>query len=364
MAQSSYQLINLISNITLNWPFSFSGAPFILDINDVNPDQNGRTITLPNALLATAGQNFIFNNVSGFSFEILANDSSTIITTIITGEIVQLYLTNVSTANGTWRVIPYGSGTSAITQFTAESTDSSIDIANGTVTPPTGVIDFKLPTSIYNLNNIVDTGFIVVDSLSPLTFKTVTFLSDSNLVITDPDGIAGDPVFNLSTTTIGPVASINVGDMVITGEVITNTTNGGNIQLSSSGSGEVQLNGVRIDANGNIFGINNFVAPKAFAVFTDTITGMTNTIVVEESTNIVSVTGSAGSYVITFTTPMSSANYAVMITMGTTEGNLPFISTGYFLLRETTSVTITVTDASGQLVLSAPNGISVMIMST
>jgi hypothetical protein len=210
---------------------------------------------------------------------------------------------------------------------------------------------------------ITEPGFVVVTKVSPLTFSTVSLLSTSNLVITNPSGGA-DPVFDLSTSSIGPISSVDVGDMVLTGEIITNTNVGGNIQLSSSSTGLIQLNGISIDANSNISGITNLVAPKAFCVFTDTITGPSNTIVVQDQTNVSGVTGSAGTYVITFTTPMDTSNYAVMITMGTSEGDLPFVSTGYFLVRETTSVTITVTDASGQLVLSAPHGISVMIMST
>lgn len=371
MSQSSYQLLNLTLGIThLSWPFSFNAGPYILDINDINPDAGGQSLQLPNALLANAGQNFIINNISGFSFNILANDGTTVITTVASGDIVQLYLIQVDTNNGTWRVIPFGGGTAAITQFTAESTDSSIIITNGVVTSPTGVINFQLPESIENLNTLANTGFLVVTGVSPLTFGTVTLLSTSNLTIANPDGITNgnvaDPVFDLSSSSIGPISSIEVGDMVLTGEVISNTTTNKNIQLSSTGTGSIQLNGVNIDANGNISGITNFVAPKAFCVFTDTISGTSNTIVVQDETNVSGVTGSAGTYVISFTTPMDTTNYGVVITMGTTEGSLPFISTGYFLqnLRTESSVTIIVTDASGQLVLSAPNGISIMIMST
>ncbi len=363
MAQSTYQLINLTSSVNLNWPFSFSSGLSVMDINEIDANRSGWSITLPDATLATRGQNFIFNNVGGFVFEILANDGLMDIYIVSSGQIIELYLIDNSTKNGIWRRIPYGAGASSITQFTAESSNNSIDITDGTVTPPMGIIDFKLPTSITNLNTLASTGILVVSSLAPLTFKTVTFLSDTNLDITNADGIAGDPVISLSSN-IGPISEIKVGEMVITGEVITNATAGENIKLSSTGSGLVQLNGININASANISGITNFVAPKAFCVFTDTVRGSLPPIVVEQSTNVASVTGSRGNYLITFITPMADNNYAVLITMGTTEGSLPFISTGYFLLRETTSVTITVTDASGQLVLSAPNGISVMVMST
>ncbi len=73
---------------------------------------------------------------------------------------------------------------------------------------------------------------------------------------------------------------------------------------------------------------------------------------------------SAGTYKLTFTKAMSSLNYGVFITLGSTGGDLPFISNAYVIVKELTYVTIIVTDASGELVLSAPYGVSVMVMST
>lgn len=375
MAQSSYQLISLISDIVLTWPFSFVGPPTVADINDVNPNQNGWTAAMPDATLAPVGQNIVFNNVSAFSFQIIANDLITIIATIAAGEVVTLYLydnTTVPASNGLWRVIPYGGGTNAITALTAQSTDSSITITNGAITPPGGTINFKLPLSLTNLNTTISAiGFPVITGLSPLTWTTVNFLSDSNISIDHPDGTTGDPVFSLAST-IGPLTSLMVGNFTISGEIITNDTTNGNIQLSTNGTGQVQINGVGIDISGNLIGVNNLTVngtfnnpftPKAWCVFTDTIFGISNLIVIQNQANIASITGSAGTYTINFTTPMSSINYGVFITLGSTGGSLPFISNAYWIVRQTTSVTIIVTDASGELVLSAPYGVSVTVMS-
>jgi|SRR5271154_3407692 len=368
MAQSSYQLINLTSDIVLTWPFSFVGPPTVADINDVSPNQNGWTIAMPDATLAPVGQNVVFNNVSAFSFQIIANDLITVIATIASGEVVTLYLydnTTVPASNGLWRVIPYGNGTNAITALTAQSTDSSITITNGAITPPGGVINFQLPASLTNLNTtITKIGFAVITGLSPLTWTTVDFLSDSNISITNPDGTTGDPVFSLAST-IGPLTSLMVGNFTISGEVITNDTVNGNIQIVTNGTGQVQINGVNIDTSGNITGINNFVTPKAFCMFTDTIVGNSNDIVIYDQQNVATVTGSAGAYTITFLSSMISSTYGVIITLGSTGGDFPFISNGYFISssRSVDSVSIVITDASGELVLSTPNGVTVMILS-
>jgi hypothetical protein len=375
MAQSSYQLINLTSDIVLTWPFSFLSPPTVADINDISPNQAGWTIAMPDATLAPVGQNVVFNNVSAFSFQIVANDLITVIATITAGEVATLYLydnTTVPATNGLWRVIPFGGGTNAITALTAQSTNSSVTITNGVITPPGGVINFQLPTSLTNLNTTISSiGFAVITGLSPLTWTTVDFLSDSNISITHPDGTTGNPVVSLAST-IGPITSLIVGNLTLSGDIITNNTTNGNIQLSTNGTGQVQINGVSTDINGNLTGINNLTVngtfnnpftPKAWGVFTDTIFGTSNLIVIQTQANVASITGGAGTYTINFTTPMSSINYGVFITLGSTGGSLPFISNAYWIVRQTTSVTIIVTDASGELVLSAPYGVSVMIMS-
>lgn len=371
MAQNSYQLINLTANIVLTWPFSFAGGPVVDDINDVTTAANGFTITLPNATLATNGQTILFNNISSHSFSILANDGVTVLDLLSSGSVIELYLYDSSTPNGSWRIIPYGSGTNSITAFVAESTDSSITITGGGVTPPGGVIDFQLPTSITNLNNVVTKGFPIITGTAPLTWAVVDLVAGENITITNPNGSNGGPVINLGTTITG-INSMGVGNLTISGDVITNNVTNGNIQLSTNGTGQAQINGVTIDINGNLAGINNLTVngffnnpftPKAFCVFTDTIVGNSNLIVIQNQANITSITGAAGTYTLTFTTPMPSINYGVVITIGSTGGSLPFISNGYFIVRTTTYVTIIITDASGALVTSVPNGATVMLMS-
>lgn len=363
MAQSSYQLIDLITDIELTWPFTFAGAIVVLDINDINPSQNGWTIAMPNATLGVDGQNFIFNNISGFSFQIVANDLVTVLATVTAGQVIQMYLIDTTTVNGTWRIIPYGGGTNAITQITAQSTDNTINITNGVVTPPSGVINFKLPTSLANLLGVNSTDFLVVTSTNPLTFGTSQLIGSTNVTVSDGTGLSGNVILDLASTLTG-LTSIEVNSINLTGTaIITNTDTNGNIQISTNGTGKFQANGVSIDTSGNITGINNFIAASAFCFFTDTLVGLNNVIVIGNNANTTSLTGSGGVYTMTFATPMPNANYGVIISLGSDGGVLPFVSNAYFITRTTTAVTIEVTDASGSLVLSAPHGVTIMIMS-
>jgi hypothetical protein len=362
MAQNSYQKLILVEDLVLTWPSSFNGGPVITDINDIEVIGTPRTLTLPAANLVSAGQNFIINNIDGPDFDLLYNDGSTVLSTIPEGEAFQFYLIDASTANGEWRKITPLGGFNGIVSLTAQSTYSSITITGSPVTPPNGIINFKLPESITNLNKLNATDFLIVATTNPLTFKTVELLGGENITITEGNGLGSDPVIDLNTT-ITSINSLTVGEMTFSGNLITNDVTNGNIQLVTNGTGNIQMNGVNIDVDGNISGINNFIGASAFFFFTDTIVGMSNQIVLRDQVNISSVTGSAGTYIGHFSSPMPNLNYAVFISLGSTGGSLPFISNAYVIVRELTSVTIIVTDASGELVLSAPHGVSVMVMS-
>lgn len=367
MAQQTYQEIFLVENLTLTWPSGFNGSPVINDINNVNVQVSNDDLLLimPDARLVSPGQTFLFNNISdnGHSFTLMKNDGVTGIVEIPVGQYFQIYLTDNSTANGEWSLITPLGGFNGIVGITALSPDNSVIITGSPATPPIASLTFKLPTSLSKLNAVNSTDFLVVTQTTPsLDFTTVELLGGENITITGGNGLGANPVIDLNTT-ITSLNSITVGDMTLSGNVITNNTDNGNIQIVTNGTGSIQLNGLTIDSSGALSGLTNFIGLSAFCIFTDTLVGMSNQIVIQQKSNVTTVTGSAGTYVINFATPMPNINYGVSITIGSTGGALPFISNGYFIVRELTYVTIIVTDASGELVLSAPHGVSVMITS-
>jgi len=372
-AQVSYQLINLTDNITLSWPSSFTSSIVAAGYNDVLPTADGYIITLPDATLGAIGSDTIFSNVSVYEFDIHTNDG-VFLHTVNPGEIVDFKLYDNSTNAGLWRIIPFGGGYNGIVSFTAQSTDNTIVITNGNnVQPPGATINFQLPTSITNLNNVATTGFPVIKTTGPLTWGTVQLVAGTNIAITDPDGINASPVINLNDNVAG-LASLQVGSLEMTGSELTTTATDGNVLITSDGDGFVIINDVTIDTNGKMV-VNGELdvtgtftspfTPKAWCTFTDILTLSSNDITLEASANVSSVTGANGIYTINFTTPLSTVNnYGVLITMGTTGGTLPFVSHGFWTVREANYVTISIVDASGQLVASAPQGVTVMIMST
>ncbi len=379
MAQSSYQQINLTADITLSWPFSFQAPPVIADINNINASAGNFKIILPDATLASPGQNILFNNISVNAFRIMNNDGTTQITSIAAGEVFYLYLSDTSTVNGTWTPVPFGGGISNINSVIATSSNNTITITNGSLTPPGGSINFSLTDSMTNLNSLGKTpGFLVSKGTNPLTWVTRELLGGGNIVVNDSDGFAADPVFVLANA-LTDITSAAIGNLQLSGDIITtNITNGG-IQVSSAGTGKVSINGLQIDTSANITGGNNltltgsltvggsFVSPKtpkAFFTFTDTLVPASNKISILDSSNVSTITGSNGVYTITFTTAMSSTNYGVVFGLGSTGGSTPYVSHPFYIStsKTTSSFSIAIVDAGGVLVTSVPNGITGMIM--
>ena len=360
MSQNSYQLITLTANIVLSWPSSFGSGPVVCDINDVNTAQNGYTITMPNATLVPNGTSAIFNNISGYSFTILASDGVTTITSVATGVIYNLYLYNNSTTNG------------------SESTDSSINISNGTVTAPSGTINFKLPASLTALNAVSNTGFPVISAINNGvdTWSTVSITAGDNILITNGNGVDGNPVINVNPS-MTALTAVTVGNFNITGSSISPVGSNTGLSFTSNGTGTLTFNGITIDGSSNITSVNNLTIngtltnsfiPVAWCMFTDTIIGTSgNIIVIQDKANVATVTGAGGAYTINFTTALSNNKYGVLVTVGTDiTGATPIVNHGFSIYAAQTvnSCRIAVVDASGEFVIDAPRGITVQILSS
>lgn len=375
-AQYPYQLINLTANITLVWPTSFGTGIAAAGYNEITTSQDGYIITLPDATLASPGVDVIFSNLSSYNFVVHKSDGTTLYT-VNSGVIVDLKLYDNSTAAGGWRIIPFLGGYSGITSFTAQSTDNTITITNGNnVQPPGATINFQLPTSIKNLNNVATTGFPVITATAPLTWTTRSLEAGNNITIDNSNGITDNPQIGLNDSLSG-LTSVQVGNFVLSSNILTSNQTNGTLDFASTGTGYLILNDVTIDASGNMVVNGNLevdgtfknpFTPKAWCTFTDILNNTVHDITVAAGANVaLSPSGvefvSTGNYKINFTTALANINYGVMITLGTTGGSTPLVSHGFYAVKETSYVTITIVNASGQLVSSVPNGVTVTIMS-
>lgn len=112
-ADLAYRAVSLTASVTLVWPnLAASSTNTAAQKLDVTPSAAGWVITMPDATLASTGQDVLFNNVGSFSFTV--NDSAgTLLLTVAAGEEWFLYLRGNSTAAGTWRSVQMGAGTSS-----------------------------------------------------------------------------------------------------------------------------------------------------------------------------------------------------------------------------------------------------------
>lgn len=354
----SYAGINFDTNIILSWSVQVPGI-VIGDLNNMNPADNGFTVNLPNASIVGVGQPVQFNNISPNDY-ILNDYDGNFLFRVDSGVVIQVYVTDTSSRAGLWTIVPLASGTNAIVQLIAASSDGSVRIGNGTITPPGGTIDFTLSQGLQNLIALDKFGILVVQEIAPLTFGTVALTQGNNITITNPNGLTptGDlanPTINLSAT-VTNLTSLNVGNTTLTGSNIITATDT-----------PLNINGVTIDNSGNITAnsitsTNSIVFPgiaSAAIRFYDNGLLIDNPVITAEL-NIENLAGGGGSYVITLPTGLASdGNYLVL---GTLFGGAsqPAPTRWEVLTTSSTDFTIITTDNNGNL-LPCTAGISVAV---
>ncbi len=378
MTQNSYRVINLDGNLKTSWATSFDGGYLIQDINDVDANVTGATLFLPEVDIVNQGQSVVLNNISATDFEV-STSASAPLTTIKAGEVYEFYLYDNTVSGGLWRVIPYGGGSNNINNVVLTSPDSSIVITNGNVTPPGGTVDFQLPESLFNLNNVATKGLVTITGDSPLTWLTRSILGGDNIVVTNGDGVTDNPIISLNNN-ITNVNSATLGNIKITGNIIDSNNNDMTIDTGSSDltvtnnvivkgnetiNGTLTVNGNTIfDANVTINGVfNSPWNSTGFFSFTDNLTPPGNTIIITSKTpNIDSITGSAGVYQVSFDPPFNNTNY-VVTGMLKAEGGLtpPAAVLVVSTTQDVDKMTIQIYDSAMQPVVELPYGVSITI---
>lgn len=144
-SQTSYRALSYAANQTLTWPFSFEDVSNVVaDVMDLTPAAGSLTITMPDARQTSVGLSVIMRNLGGNSTDILDSAGGTICS-ISAGTTRMIYLTDVSTAAGTWRSIVFGAGSSTVDAAslagnglvaisTLLNTDSPVSTKNGAYT--------------------------------------------------------------------------------------------------------------------------------------------------------------------------------------------------------------------------------------
>lgn len=112
-SEVSYRYVSLTIDQALDWPLETAPTnDVVASIMDINATTTSLVITMPDATEAATGQTVLFNNVGANTFTVKTSTGVQICAPT-SGSTFQIYLTDNSTAAGTWRSFQYGASASA-----------------------------------------------------------------------------------------------------------------------------------------------------------------------------------------------------------------------------------------------------------
>lgn len=193
-SEIDYSAIALSADITLSWPDETStSSNLATKIMDITPASAGLSITLPPANGTGTGQTILFNNRGASTFTVKRADGVQVVS-IASGTLWQVYLTNNSTAAGSWVALQYGAATS---QVNASSLAGNGIVATGTL------LSQSVPVTQFNSDYTAGTQdrarmFVWTGAGGTLTLPAPTTVgenwfcylrnSGSGAIVADPDG--------------------------------------------------------------------------------------------------------------------------------------------------------------------------------
>ena len=111
----SYLPLALAADTTLEWPLEASGDVTVAArIIGVTPASAGLSVIMPDATRTGPGQSVLFNNMSGTYSFLVKDDGGSTLATVTPGTQWQIYLTDNTTAAGTWEVYQMGASTATV----------------------------------------------------------------------------------------------------------------------------------------------------------------------------------------------------------------------------------------------------------
>lgn len=111
----SYVAYTMTEDLVVTWPFlTEPDVDVIASKMDVSPSVSDLSVFMPQADLVSPGQDCLITNVGTFAVDIVDVGGNPIVT-IDPGLAWLVYITDNSSANGVWRALQYGAGTSTAT---------------------------------------------------------------------------------------------------------------------------------------------------------------------------------------------------------------------------------------------------------
>lgn len=142
-SEVSYSSLTLAADVYLSWPEETSTSTNLATrIIDISASGAGLSIYLPDASKSGTGNTILFNNIGAQTITVRKSDGVQVVT-VAAGTLWQVYLTNNTTAAGSWQSLQYGAATS---QVNASSLAGTGIVAVGTL------LSQSVPISSFNTN--------------------------------------------------------------------------------------------------------------------------------------------------------------------------------------------------------------------
>jgi hypothetical protein len=110
----SYRSVTLSANTQLNWPSnSTTSTDFAARIMQVTASAGSLNLYMPPANQASVGNDALIRNIGANTFTVKDYAGTNTIVTVAAGESKYIYITANPTAQGSWGVIAFGTGTSS-----------------------------------------------------------------------------------------------------------------------------------------------------------------------------------------------------------------------------------------------------------
>jgi len=263
----SYRYVSLTIDQVLDWPLEAAPTTDVVaSIMDINATATSLVITMPDATEASTGETVLFNNVGANTFTVKTS-TGTVICAPQSGNAFQIYLTDNSTAAGTWRAFQYGASVS--------STNAAALAGLGIKAIAT-TLNQSMPVSTFNTNYTTGTSdrakaLVWTGGAGTLSFNSAPSLGSDWFVNVRNNGTGDltlDPnsselINSASTLTLAP------GDSAI---VVTDGSQFWTIGLGQSAVYAFSLLQIDISGSGN-YTLSVSELNKTAYVFTGTLTG-------------------------------------------------------------------------------------------
>jgi hypothetical protein len=254
-AQQTYLSITSGVDVQLAWPVEQQiGGDVVADIIDVDMTAPGLNLDIPDAQQVATGIQSVFTNVGSNSFTVRDDDNGTIIS-IAPGEAWVAYLTDNTTAAGTWRTFQLGATVSVASASALSGAGiKAISTTLNQSVPPTleGAVPFTVVDSDRARAIISTAGAGVANLPDPAVVGSDWFIllrnsGSGDLTVTPAAGVIDDG----ATLTMAPGESAiiltNGTDYFTVGFGQSTTTIFDFISIAVPGSGDFVLSGVQLD---------------------------------------------------------------------------------------------------------------------